>query len=171
MCAVRRPDWESLGAAGRLPRALILMDMIGDRDLNIRRDTYSTPWLTDILWASAARLGYGRHFLNEPMPVEDDHAPFLKAGVPAALLIDFDYPPWHTADDTLEQISPKSLGIVGEVILDTLPALETVLFLSGLVRVWLLHGARSNVRRNARATIHAHVRSRRASEDATEAGA
>ena len=53
-----------LERTGRLPRALILMDMIGDRDLNIRRDTYSTPWLTDILWASAARLGYGRHFLS-----------------------------------------------------------------------------------------------------------
>src|SRR5205085_11131243 len=91
-----------LERTGRLPRALILMDMIGDGDLNIRRDTYSTPWLTDILWASAARLGYGRHFLNDPLPVEDDHAPFLKAGVPAALLIDFDFPPWHTPEATLD---------------------------------------------------------------------
>jgi len=113
-----------LERTGRLPRALILMDMIGDRDLNIRRDTYSTPWLTDILWASAARLGYGRHFLNEPMPVEDDHAPFLKAGVPAALLIDFDYPPWHTADDTLDKLSARSLAVVGDVVLDALPSIE-----------------------------------------------
>ena len=113
-----------LERTGRLPRALILMDMIGDRDLNIRRDTYSTPWLTDILWASGARLGYGRHFLNEPMPVEDDHAPFLKAGVPAALLIDFDYPPWHTADDTLDKLSARSLAVVGDVVLDALPSIE-----------------------------------------------
>ena len=113
-----------LERAGRLPRALILVDMIGDRDLNIRRDTYSTPWITDILWASAARLGYGRHFLNEPLPVEDDHAPFLKAGVPAALLIDFDYPPWHTADDTLDKLSARSLAVVGDVVLDALPSVE-----------------------------------------------
>ena len=113
-----------LERAGRLPRALVLMDMIGDRDLNIRRDTYSTPWLTDILWASAARLGHSKHFLNDPMPVEDDHAPFLKAGVPAALLIDFDYPPWHTADDTLDKVSARSLAVVGDVVLDALPSIE-----------------------------------------------
>lgn len=111
----------------RLPRALVLIDMIGDRDLNIRRDTYSTPWLTDILWASASRLGHGKYFLNDPMPVEDDHAPFLKAGVAAALLIDFDYPPWHTADDTLDKVSGQSLAIVGDVVLDALPSIEQYL--------------------------------------------
>ena len=111
----------------RLPRALVLMDMIGDRDLNIRRDTYSTPWLVDILWASAGRLGHGKYFLNDPMPVEDDHAPFLKVGVPAALLIDFDYPPWHTADDTLDKVSASSLAVVGDVVLDALPSIEQYL--------------------------------------------
>jgi glutaminyl-peptide cyclotransferase len=116
-----------LERAGRLPRALVLMDMIGDRDLNIRRDTYSTPWLTDILWASAARLGHAKYFLNDPMPVEDDHAPFLKAGVAAALLIDFDYPPWHTADDTLDKVSAQSLAVVGDVVLDALPSIEQYL--------------------------------------------
>ena len=113
-----------LARTGRLPRALVLVDMIGDRNLNIRRESYSTPWLTDILWASAARLGYGKHFLNDPMPVEDDHAPFLKAEVPAALLIDFDFPPWHTADDTLDKISARSLAVVGDVVLDALPSIE-----------------------------------------------
>ena len=113
-----------LERSGRLPQALVLMDMIGDGDLNIRRDTYSTPWLTDILWASAARLGYSKHFLNDPMPVEDDHAPFLKAGVAAALLIDFDYPPWHTKDDTLDKVSARSLAIVGDVVLDAMPSIE-----------------------------------------------
>jgi Zn-dependent M28 family amino/carboxypeptidase len=116
-----------LERTGRLPRALVLMDMIGDRDLNIRRDTYSTPWLNDIVWASATRLGYAKHFLNEPMPVEDDHAPFLKAGVAAALLIDFDYPPWHTADDTLDKLSARSLAVVGDVVLDALPSIEQYL--------------------------------------------
>ncbi len=113
-----------LERAGRLPRALVLVDMIGDRDLNIRRDTYSTSWLNDILWASAARLGHGKHFLNDPLPVEDDHVPFLKVGVPAALLIDFDFPPWHTAGDTLDKVSAQSLAVVGDVLLDALPSIE-----------------------------------------------
>lgn len=113
-----------LARAGRLPRAMILVDMIGDRDLGILRDTYSTPWLTDLIWATAARLGHGRHFLSTAMGVEDDHAPFLRAGVPAALLIDFDYPPWHTADDTLDKVSAQSLAVVGDVVLAALPALE-----------------------------------------------
>ncbi len=113
-----------LARDGRLPRAMILVDMIGDRDLGILRDTYSTPWLTNLLWAAAARLGHERHFLNTAMAVEDDHAPFLEAGVPAALLIDFDYPPWHTADDTLDKVSAQSLAIVGDVVLSALPAIE-----------------------------------------------
>jgi hypothetical protein len=120
-----------LARAGRRPRAMVLVDMIGDRDLNIRRETYSTPWLTDILWASAARLGHGRHFLNDPLPVEDDHAPFLKAGVPAALLIDFDFPPWHTAEDTLDKVSARSLAVVGDVVLDALPSIEHHLTTTG----------------------------------------
>jgi glutaminyl-peptide cyclotransferase len=113
-----------LARAGRLPRAMVLVDMIGDRDLGILRDAYSTRWLTDLLWATAARLGHGRHFLNTAMGVEDDHAPFLQAGVPAALLIDFDYPPWHTADDTLDKVSAQSLAVVGDVVLGALPAIE-----------------------------------------------
>jgi Zn-dependent M28 family amino/carboxypeptidase len=56
--------------------------------------------------------------------VEDDHAPFLKLGVPAALVIDFDFPPWHTAADTIDKVSAESLKIVGEVLLDTLPPIE-----------------------------------------------
>ncbi|HYE89462.1 MAG TPA: M28 family peptidase, partial [Terriglobales bacterium] len=66
-----------------LPRAMIVVDMIGDRDLAIRKEGYSTNWLTEIVWSTARRLGHGRHFLNDVMPVEDDHAPFLRAGVPA----------------------------------------------------------------------------------------
>lgn len=113
-----------LGRQGRLPRAVIVVDMIGDRELSIRRETASTPWLTDVIWASAARLGHGVHFLDHAMAVDDDHAPFLAAGVPAALLIDFDYPPWHTAEDTLDKVSARSLALVGDVLLDALPAVE-----------------------------------------------
>jgi Zn-dependent M28 family amino/carboxypeptidase len=115
---------EELHQAGRLPRAMVVLDMIGDRDLGILRDTYSTRWLVDILRASAVRLGYGRHFLATEMGVEDDHAPFLRLGVPAALLIDFDYAAWHTADDTLDKVSAESLAVVGDVVLDALPAIE-----------------------------------------------
>ena len=108
----------------RLPSAMILIDMIGDRDLGILRDTYSTAWLSNVLWATAARLGHERHFLASGMAVEDDHMPFLQAGVPAALLIDFDFPPWHTAGDTLDKVSPQSLAVVGEVVFAALPAIE-----------------------------------------------
>ncbi|HET9488776.1 MAG TPA: M28 family peptidase [Methylomirabilota bacterium] len=113
-----------LRRAGRLPRAMIVADMIGDRDLGIRREALSTSWLTELVWGSAARLNHQTHFLADQLAVEDDHAPFLEAGVPAVLLIDFDFPPWHTAADTLDKVSPRSLQIVGEVLLDALPAVE-----------------------------------------------
>jgi glutaminyl-peptide cyclotransferase len=118
----------------RLPAAMILVDMIGDRDLGIRRETHSAGWLTEIVWEAAARLGYGRHFLRDTLPVEDDHVPFLRLGVPATLLIDFDYPPWHTADDTLDKVSAQSLAVVGEVVLEALPSVEHYLTRSGGVR-------------------------------------
>lgn len=113
-----------LARRGALPRAVIVADMIGDRDLNIRREALSTPWLTDLVWDSARRLGHGSHFLPEAMVVEDDHMPFLRAGVPATLLIDFDYAPWHTGEDRLDKVSARSLQVVGDVLLEALPALE-----------------------------------------------
>jgi peptidase M28-like protein len=116
-----------LARRGQLPRAVIVADMIGDRDLGIRREASSTPWLTDLIWNSARRLGQSAHFLVDAMAVEDDHAPFLQAGVPATLLIDFDFPPWHTAGDTLDKVSARSLQVVGDVLLDALPAIEAEL--------------------------------------------
>jgi glutaminyl-peptide cyclotransferase len=113
-----------LAQARRLPRAMILLDMIGDRDLAIRKESHSAGWLTEIIWETAARLGHGRHFLRDAMPVEDDHVPFLKLGVPATLLIDFDYAPWHTSEDTLDKISAQSLAVVGEVVVEALPSVE-----------------------------------------------
>jgi hypothetical protein len=123
-----------LDRSRRLPRAVIVADMIGDRDLGIRREGASTPWLTDAIWASAVRLGHGAHFLADTLPVEDDHAPFMRMGVPATLLIDFDYPPWHTAEDTLDKVSARSLEIVGRVLLDALPAIEAALARPGGAR-------------------------------------
>lgn len=105
-------------------RAMVLVDMVADRDLDIRRDSNSTPWLTDIIWKSAARLGHGGVFLNESEAIEDDHRSFLEAGVPAVDVIDLDYRAWHTAGDTLDNISARSLQIVGDVLLDALPGIE-----------------------------------------------
>jgi glutaminyl-peptide cyclotransferase len=120
-----------LARAKRLPRAMILVDMIGDRDLAIRREAHSAAWLTDIIWDAAARLGHGRHFLRDATPVEDDHVPFLRVGVPATLLIDFDFPPWHTAGDTLDTVSADSLAVVGQVLLEALPSVEHYLSRQG----------------------------------------
>ena len=105
-------------------RAMILLDMIGDRQLNIRRETNSTPWLTDIVWNVARRLGHQAHFITESMAVEDDHLPFLKAGVPSIDIIDLDYPAWHTAQDTLDAVSARSLQVVGDVVVSALPEIE-----------------------------------------------
>ena len=113
-------------AAGTLPsiKALVLLDMIGDKDLNIKRESRSTSWLTDLIWAAARRLGYQRHFLAEATPIDDDHVPFLEAGVAAVDIIDLDYGAWHTADDTLQNVSADSLKVVGEVVLAALPDIE-----------------------------------------------
>ena len=105
-------------------QAMVLVDMIGDRDLGIRRDTMSTPWLTDLIWAAARRIGHGKTFLDATTTVDDDHIPFLNAGVPSVDIIDLDYPAWHTPQDDLGQVSATSLQIVGDVVIATLPDLE-----------------------------------------------
>ncbi len=105
-------------------KAMILVDMIGDKNLNIKREGESTRWLKDIIWGTAQSLGYSREFPNEEMEVSDDHIPYLKAGVPAVDLIDFDYPPWHTAADTLDKVSAHSLKIVGDVVYFSLPDID-----------------------------------------------
>jgi Zn-dependent M28 family amino/carboxypeptidase len=105
-------------------RALVLLDMIGDKDLLIRRDAASTPWLVDTVWAAAARIGHRSVFSNELTTIDDDHMPFIRAGIPAVDIIDLDYPAWHTAADTLENVSARSLQIVGDVVLAALPDIE-----------------------------------------------
>ena len=108
-------------------KAMILADMIGSSDLKIKRDTGSTPWLTDLIWATAARLGYGNVFVNETITVGgDDHFSFIRRGVPGCDIIDFDIAStyWHTPQDTLDKVNPRSLAIVGHVFIETLPALE-----------------------------------------------
>ena len=104
-------------------KAMVLIDMVGDRNLTIRRDSYSTAWLTDAIW-SAARRQKAAAFMDEVTRIEDDHLPFLAAGVPSVDVIDLDYPQWHTAADTLDAVSARSLQTVGDVILASLPAIE-----------------------------------------------
>ena len=105
-------------------KAMILVDMIGDRDLAIRRDGYSTPWLTDVLWDTAKRHNLDTYFIPEGTMVEDDHLPFLAAGVPSVDIIDLEYEPWHTAKDTIDAVSARSLQVVGDVLLAALPHIE-----------------------------------------------
>jgi glutaminyl-peptide cyclotransferase len=104
-------------------KAFILLDMIGDRSLTIRRESNSAKWLTDIVWGTARKLGQ-RAFMDEETTVEDDHIPFVKAGVPSLDIIDLDYPQWHTAQDTLDAVAAGSLQIVGDVVVASLPQIE-----------------------------------------------
>ena len=105
-------------------KALLLLDMIGDRNLTIRRDSNSAPWLNEIVWASAARLGHRMAFLDDDTTILDDHMHFVAAGVPSIDIIDLDYAAWHTPLDDLEHVSARSLQIVGDVVLDALPLIE-----------------------------------------------
>ena len=105
-------------------KAMILVDMIGDRDLGIRRDSNSTGWLTDIVWNAAARLKLNNYFLPASTTIEDDHLPFIAAGVPSVDIIDLDYSAWHTKADTLDAASARSLQVVGDVLLAALPQIE-----------------------------------------------
>jgi glutaminyl-peptide cyclotransferase len=106
-------------------KAFILLDMVGDRNLTLRRDANSTPWLVEIIWNTAGRLGQRAVFSNELTTIEDDHMPFLRAGVASVDLIDLDYPQWHTAQDDLDHVSARSLQIVGDVVLASLPDIES----------------------------------------------
>ena len=99
------------------PEAAIIVDMIGDSDLNIYIEKNSNSALVTEIWGQAAKLGFSQQFIPTlKYRMEDDHTPFLKAGIPAVDIIDFDYPYWHTAADTPDKVSPKSLEIVGETL-------------------------------------------------------
>ena len=111
------------GSLARL-KALVLVDMIGDRDLRIKRDTNSTPWLNDLMWDAARRQKLDATFVASPTQIEDDHLPFVKAGVPSVDIIDLEYEAWHTAGDTLDAVSARSLQSVGDVLLAALPSIE-----------------------------------------------
>ncbi len=115
--------WKADGTTKKI-KAFILADMIGDADLNIEKESYSTPWLQDLVLKAATNLGHKSHFFGREVAIEDDHVPFRDAGVPVVDLIDLDYGYGnvfhHSPEDTLDKVSPKSLKIVGDVIFETL---------------------------------------------------
>jgi glutaminyl-peptide cyclotransferase len=119
--------WQADGTLKKV-RAFLLVDMIGDADLNVDRDQNSTPWLEDVVGEAAKRLGYQSHFFGRVNKVSDDHIPFVNKGVPSADLIDFSYGYnnvfWHTPQDTVDKLSPKSLEIAGDVTLESVRILD-----------------------------------------------
>jgi Zn-dependent M28 family amino/carboxypeptidase len=99
------------------PSAVIIVDMVGDADLNIYKESNSDPRLTAEIWDSAKKLGFSDKFIDQyKFSMIDDHTPFLEAGIPAVDIIDFDYPYWHTVQDTADKVSAESLQMVGETL-------------------------------------------------------
>ncbi len=119
--------WAKDGTLKKI-KAFLLVDMIGDADLDVLRDTNSNAALQDTILQAATRLGYQSHFYQLQTAMEDDHIPFVQHGVPSADLIDFTYGYdnafWHTKDDTMDKLSPKSFEIVGSVVLQTIRMLD-----------------------------------------------
>jgi len=119
--------WGRDGTLGRI-KAFILADMIGDKDLDIQRESQSTDWLVDLVRQAAHKFGYDRYFFQKEEPVSDDHLPFVRRGVPSIDVIDLDYGPnnsyHHTAQDTMDKISARSLTIDGDVFLETIRLID-----------------------------------------------
>jgi HlyD family type I secretion membrane fusion protein len=125
--------------AGR-PVAVVVADMVGDGELSFTDDVRSTPWLADLLVEGGERLGY-RHLFERgredlpPVTVPADHLPFVRAGIAAAVLSDFDFGGpdpsqrtarnrwWRTSEDRLDRIAPDSLGVSGQVLLEVVELL------------------------------------------------
>lgn len=121
-----------LAISGDLPkvRAFLLADIVGTRTPHFKREENSTPWLVDLVWNVAKKLGYGSVFVDQTSVMEDDHQSFLKRKVPSVDVIDPEFGPggdifyWHTSEDTLDKISPKTLAIVGHVFLESVKQLQ-----------------------------------------------
>ena len=118
------PGWDwILGSKGFVdllegrPRAVVIVDMIGDDEQEILWERNSNPELTQEIWLIAKDLGYDDRFISKPgYRIIDDHKPFIDAGIPAIDIIDFDYPAWHTVHDTIDEVSAQSLQVVGDVL-------------------------------------------------------
>jgi glutaminyl-peptide cyclotransferase len=112
-------------------KAFLLADLVGTRTPHFKREENSTKWLVDVVWGTAKKLGYGNVFLDQASPIEDDHLSFTKRHVPSVDVIDLDNGPngdvsyWHTPQDSLDKISPKTLAIVGHVFLESVKQLQS----------------------------------------------
>ncbi|HUB28441.1 MAG TPA: M28 family peptidase [Terracidiphilus sp.] len=119
--------WGRDGTLQRI-KAFLLADMIGDKDLDIQRESRSTGWLVDLVREAAKKYGDERYFFQQQEDVDDDHMPFVKRGVPSIDIIDLDYGPnnsyHHTAQDTMDKVSARSLAIDGDVILETIRLID-----------------------------------------------
>ncbi len=120
--------WQQDGTAKKV-KGFILVDMIGDADLDILKDLNSTPWLSELVYQAASNLGYQSHFYKTQTGIDDDHMPFARVGIPVVDLIDFSYGYnnvfWHTPQDTVDKLSPQSLAITGDVVLETIRLLDS----------------------------------------------
>jgi Zn-dependent M28 family amino/carboxypeptidase len=119
--------WLSDGTIPRI-KALINVDMIGDKNLDVLNDGNSSPALREQVKQIAGRLGYGKYFRSEVGGIDDDHIPFINAGVNAIDLIDFDFGPdnsyWHTAEDTADKLDAHSFQVIGNVVLELVKELD-----------------------------------------------
>lgn len=119
------PGWDWLlgskafvSGLDKKPDAAVIIDMIGDADLNIYMEKNSNPSMNSAIWGAAVGLGYSQQFIQKyKFSMIDDHTPFLQANIPAVDIIDFDYPYWHTTQDTLDKVSSKSLKAVGDTLI------------------------------------------------------
>jgi len=120
--------WQQDGTAKKI-KALIVVDMLGDADLDVIKESASTPWLSELVYQAASNLGYQSHFYKMEGQIDDDHMPFLKIGVPAVDIIDLDYGYnnvfHHTIQDTIDKLSPQSLAISGDVVMETVRLLDS----------------------------------------------
>jgi Zn-dependent M28 family amino/carboxypeptidase len=119
--------WGRDGTLGKI-KAFIVADMIGDKDLNIQRESRSADWLVGLVRQAAKKFGYENYFFKQEMQVEDDHLPFVQRGVPSIDIIDLNYGPnnsyHHTDKDTMDKISARSLMIDGDVFLETIRLID-----------------------------------------------
>src|SRR5215469_650995 len=119
--------WQQDGTAKKI-KALMVLDMIGYKDMDILREEHSAPWLEDLLYQAASKFGYQSHFFNQKASVEDDHLPFAKVGIPVADIIIGPYgyndSYHHTTEDTIDKLSARSLQIVGDTVMQTIAMLN-----------------------------------------------
>jgi len=124
--------WQADGTLKRI-KAFLLLDMIGDKSLDVVRDTNSTPWLLDVVKQAAANTGNSKYFFATKNGIEDDQLPFRDRGAPVADIIDYNYGPHdaahpdgyhHTAEDTMDKLSAHSLTVIGTTLLETLRLLN-----------------------------------------------